>query len=263
MMNMKQYFAPIIAMLAILTFTLSPAAGQAIDHNAAPNSLYKPPGSGPFPAVILLHGGRGRLDQAKRWAEELKGWGYVAHVFRSREAVYEHGTSFTDHVSSRSDDVLSAYAYVSDLPFVDKNRIGLMGFSIGGVIILNVMSDQPLRPGQAVVKLFRAAIAFYPTCRLALEQNASYSVPVKILIGEDDTIGTPDQCKSLVESNRGRKNSLEIKIFPNATHVFDIPRNSPRRYRRRHVLAYSPKAHQESKAEVRKFFNMYLGARRQ
>src|SRR2546428_838236 len=50
---------------------------------AIPAETYKPGGSGPFPAVVLLHGCEGVSENSRRWAQWLTEQGYVAVVVDS------------------------------------------------------------------------------------------------------------------------------------------------------------------------------------
>src|SRR6185295_7601682 len=47
------------------------------------DTLYRPAGQGPFPAVILLHGCAGVRRKDTQWAEALRQEGYVALVVDS------------------------------------------------------------------------------------------------------------------------------------------------------------------------------------
>ena len=50
---------------------------------AVPAEAYRPEGPGPFPAVVLLHGCEGVSENGRRWAEWLRGQGYLALVVDS------------------------------------------------------------------------------------------------------------------------------------------------------------------------------------
>jgi len=123
-----------------------------------------PKGDGPFPTLVLAHGyidpaiyttGRGLAREQKYLAER----GYV--VFH---------TDYRNHAESDDDpdidinfrmgyteDVINAALALknSDFAFVDKEKIGLLGRSMGGGIAFNSMV---VKPG-----LFDAYVAFAPT----------------------------------------------------------------------------------------------------
>ena len=113
--------------------------------------LTKPQGSGPFPAIVHLHGCNGLSKAFKdgtdkgQWSEQLAAWGYAVLVvdsFTSRGiAQICAGNSAT---TSRIADAYGALAYLATQPFVDPNRIALVGFSHGGTTTLGVVSQREL-----------------------------------------------------------------------------------------------------------------------
>jgi dienelactone hydrolase len=57
-------------------------------HTTIEGYLSKPDGSGPFPAVVYVHGCSGlSTDTRKRMAERLTAWGYISFVVDSLPAV--------------------------------------------------------------------------------------------------------------------------------------------------------------------------------
>jgi dienelactone hydrolase len=67
-----------------------------------------------------------------------------------------------DPVHARMPDAYAARSYLAGQPFVAAARIGLIGWSHGGITTLHAVDDVYLsRLGN---DRFRAAIAFYPGC---------------------------------------------------------------------------------------------------
>jgi len=91
--------------------------------------LCKPSGAGPFPAVIYNHGGVGSRigGDPVETCMELARDGYVGFSPMRRQT-----RSLDGHLR----DVLSALDYVKNLDSVDKNRIGMIGFSRGALLTL-------------------------------------------------------------------------------------------------------------------------------
>jgi dipeptidyl aminopeptidase/acylaminoacyl peptidase len=112
--------------------------GQAI--------LRKPPGDGPFPAVVLIHGGLTTLstESLKRYVttrplpSRLLAAGYVVATitYRSRDVELQSRVSL--------DDSLAAVDHVQRLPYVDKASVGVFGCSGGGDLALAVASERPV-----------------------------------------------------------------------------------------------------------------------
>jgi len=53
------------------------------DDGSPPGELFRPEGTGPFSAVVVLHGCGGVTPNAYVWARRLKDWGYAALVIDS------------------------------------------------------------------------------------------------------------------------------------------------------------------------------------
>ena len=92
----------------------------------------KPSGTGPFPALLFIHGRNGGLGMQpmKDWThhrvpEHFHQLGYV--VMSTDYRRYHFGE---DEIQ----DVLAAYRTLESLPFVDKARIGVIGGSHGGYL---------------------------------------------------------------------------------------------------------------------------------
>ena len=73
-------------------------------------------------------------------------------------------------------------------PFVAPGRIGLIGWSHGGITTLHAVDDIYLVGRDR----FRAAIAFYPGCLIRLLR---VNAPLLILIGEEDDWTSPARCR--------------------------------------------------------------------
>jgi dipeptidyl aminopeptidase/acylaminoacyl peptidase len=105
-------------------------------------AVRKPPGEGPFPAVIFLHGGLGQSPMVKlrRGAVEqpaqarFLAWGYVT-VNATRRAI-QHDPGDRGVV----DDTLLLVDAVRNLPYIDTQSIALYGGSGGGTLALEVAS---------------------------------------------------------------------------------------------------------------------------
>jgi len=219
--------------------------------------MKKPEGDGPFPAVVLLHGCGGispRRDH--RWAERLTGWGYVTlqvDSFTARgiaSVCTASGSDAADIRAKRVTDAYDAKRYLAGLPFVDKSRIAVMGWSHGGTITLETLylkKDDP----------FRAAVALYPSCRRTL---AGLNAPLLILIGEADDWTPAGRC-TIAMPQEGTEFTVSLKVYPGAHHGFDTPGANTNVSGSRgsiHHLQYDPKAVEDAVVRVKAYFEKYL-----
>ena len=115
-------------------------------------AIRKPKGNDRHPAIIMFHGapgGRG-MEQLVGWSRGDHGgpvWerflqeGYVVVV-----ADYRGGNmnlvsaASTEGMITSIDDGLAVIDYVKSLPYVDPNRLNLYGVSLGGNLVMNLVS---------------------------------------------------------------------------------------------------------------------------
>jgi dienelactone hydrolase len=218
--------------------------------------LKKPDGPGPFPAVVLLHGCGGiQPKRDHRWAERLTGWGYVtlqADSFRPRglsNVCTYSGRDSADILRNRVADAYDAKEYLAGLPFVDRSRIAVMGWSHGGATTLDTLSQRTDHP-------FRAAIAFYPSCRRIL---TGLNAPLLILIGEADDWTPASRCIEMMPQGQAAS-GVTLKVYPGAHHGFDTldANANVRGSSGMHRLQYQPEAEADSRIRVRAFFEKNL-----
>jgi dienelactone hydrolase len=181
--------------------------------------LTRPKGSGPFPAVVVLHSCLGLRADRAAMAKLLAGWGYVGLFvddFATRGLTETCAVDFPEGVA----DAFGALGYLAGLPDVDKDRIAVIGYSQGGDTALRVAVGSSAA-GFALPQTlrFKAAAAFYPPCgNLA---GAAIRLPTLILIGAADTVTPAAQCQQLAGGPPAGK--AKLVIYPNAGHVFDDP----------------------------------------
>jgi len=118
--------------------------------------LYKPNGDGPFPVVIYNHGSRparerrsmpfeyiGRLLTRAGYVvlvPERRGYGGSDGSTWSEDVGNDRGQRFIARLQEETDDVLAALEYLRTLSFADPQRIGIMGWSLGGIVTMFAVS---------------------------------------------------------------------------------------------------------------------------
>jgi dienelactone hydrolase len=215
--------------------------GKATTIHAA---LFKPPGAGPFGAVVLLHGcgglyrweGRHNGEIVQRnveWAERLSKSGYVVLLpdsFTPR-GVHESCTVKDRPVDSsreRPRDAYAALLWLQRQRYVRANSVALMGWSNGGGTVLHtIAADSPGRPKVLPHGDFRAAVAFYPGCSDPQTSSSARrwrtTIPLMIMQGEADDWTPAAPCRELVAAAAARGEPIEYHSYPGAYHDFDDP----------------------------------------
>ena len=108
--------------------------------------VVKPPGfdlANKYPALFIIHGGP-EGDWGESWsyrwnAQVLAAAGYVV-IMPNPHGSIGYGQSFTDAVNGdwggrAYDDIMATVDYVSNLPYIDKDRMAAAGASYGGYMI--------------------------------------------------------------------------------------------------------------------------------
>ena len=133
----EQVMRPVITEEAIPVQALAPVAADGFTGEAF---LRKPPGEGPYPAVILVHGGAPRwTTQALRdyavhiHASRFLAAGYVVVAMTRRDLNLD--LPFTEQQPAVT-DTLAVVDYVKDLPYVDPDNVVVRGTSVGGYLTL-------------------------------------------------------------------------------------------------------------------------------
>jgi dienelactone hydrolase len=213
--------------------------------------LARPTGPGPFPAVILLHGGTGIEPNHLQWSSWLANQGYVSVVIDSLRS----GDAPT--VDIMVGDATGALNHLRTLPFVHRDRIAIMGFSRGGAAALAAVTR--LRDAPPSSRSFRAGVIFYPPgCSYRIERA---EVPVLLLLGQLD--GGSESCSDMARRLEAKDPpSLAAVIYPNAYHAFDDSRATSlvMAQAAAGVIAvrYDPQATADAQARVRKFLAEHL-----
>src|SRR5215471_2855438 len=232
--------------------------------------------AGKIPAVIILHDTAGVKNN---------GTYYAAALNRAGIATFEldqwGGRGLPGGASSRPQrpgdnlpDVGGAYRLLSARPEIDAARIGLLGFSMGGIETMLMMtsrnSDAILGSGNH----FKAAFAIYPICWLynhgpGADFAQLVDAKIRILVGsEDDYDDGPGACEDLLRQLApSDSRHVSLKVLPGATHIFDSLEGSyefpdPASHRRKggtvRVRA-NPAAREEARDDLLRFFTAALG----
>jgi carboxymethylenebutenolidase len=203
--------------------------------------IYRPPGDGPFPLIVFNHGSRakherksvpfeymGDLYRAAGYAvlvPERRGYGESDGTTFSEAAGGESGAVFVDRMEEEADDVLAAADYGATLPFVDPERIGVAGYSFGGIVAILAIARN---------KVFKVALdqaggslswKKSPDLRKAMTAAiGKVKIPVMFMDAKNDA--TTDSVTTLAAAMQKAGRPLEIKIYPAFTptrNPGDIP----------------------------------------
>jgi dienelactone hydrolase len=192
------------------------------DIAATTGELFLPPGKGPFAAVVILHGCGGIQENAYAWANELVRLGLAALVAdhftpRGVQRICERYGGRMVEQRERRRDTYGALRYLSERGDIDGKRIGIMGFSNGGLATVNALVAGLNDPADL---RFKAGIALYPDCTGYI--GLSVKAPLLILIGEKDDWAPASACRRLIDQLPAGSETVQMQVFPGAHHAFDV-----------------------------------------
>ncbi|HEV3205708.1 MAG TPA: prolyl oligopeptidase family serine peptidase [Terriglobales bacterium] len=191
--------------------------------------LWKPEGTGPFPAIVWNHGSEKLPGSQPALASFYTGHSYVFFVPHRRGQGRSPGNNIQDLVEqappneraqrmvelqeTEVDDVIAALNYLKSRPFVDPARIAISGCSYGGI--------QTLLTGERDLGV-RALVPFAPGAmswgqNLPLRGRLMRAVdlakaPVFLIQAANDYSLAPSQVLSS-EANKKHKD-FQSKIYP-------------------------------------------------
>jgi dienelactone hydrolase len=252
----RSWLPGLLIALALSAAAVAASAQQSVNFTSLDGTtnltahLSRPEGDAPRPALVLMHGCSGLLNAKGRilpiyqaWMRALVVQGYVVLAVDSATPrgfgqTCSASPNRTTMWRDRPKDAYAALQYLQTKPFVQADRIGLMGWSQGGGVVLLTINDKSIGRPAGLARDFKAAVSFYPgACSERLQskpftqvepQGWTTQVPLLLLFGEADTWTPFAPCEAFVAGAKGRGNPVELKSYPSAVHGFDAP-NLPRR----------------------------------
>lgn len=181
--------------------------------------FYRPIGTGPFPALVSLHGCAGRPPKEREDATSARfvALGYAVLIVDSfgPRGISEGCTGS----GPRADRIMDAYGgllYLAGLPSIDPDRIAVIGYSQGAIAALAAVGRDGIQT--QFDRHFRAAIAYYPLC-----DSSAFAVaaPTLILIGDLDDWTPARHCREMMAKRTGEGAPLRLVVYPGAYHSFN------------------------------------------
>lgn len=210
-----------------VTFNSLSGAGQP--PAIIPADLYVPTDRpGPFGAVVLVHGSGGVADFREHWyAQEFVARGFAALVIDSFKP--RGVTSTVDDQTRVStfqmlQDAYGALAFLAADKRIDPARIGVMGFSKGGVVALWSAAKQVGNRAEAaggVKQRFAFHLPFYPGCNFQYRSTVTTGGPILMMLGELDDYTQPQPCIDYAKRLQTGGVKAEFQVVPGAYHGWE------------------------------------------
>ena len=215
-----------------VTAAMAGAVEQAVTYKSGTEDvsglLVLPEGKGPFPAVVVIHEWWGLDNWVKDQARALAKEGYAAlavdlyrgQVTDKQEEAHKLMSGMPEDRAMR--DLKAALAFLKARKDVRANRIGAIGWCMGGKYALKLATEEPA---------LGAVVAYYgapPTDAAAI---ARIKAPVLGNFGAEDTGPSPAQVKEFEAAMKKAGKSVDVKLYPGAGHAFANVNNPWKGYR--------------------------------
>ena len=118
-------------------------------------------------------------------------------------------------------DAYKALDIMSKDPRIDKDKIILVGWSYGAMVVNNAHQQffiDKIKPENE----FQAFISYYPFCSLIKENTKTSEKPLTILIGEKDRMCPSELCQDYIDIVKKSSPNSNIHIFEKSYHRFDF-----------------------------------------
>jgi carboxymethylenebutenolidase len=212
---------------ALLVASTSFAAeGKTVSYKSGDETvqgiLYTPAGKGPLPAIIVIHEWWGLNDWVKEQASKLSDEGYVTlaiDLYRGKVATtpdqaHEIMRGVPEDRARR--DLRAAFDFLQSQANVKKDRIGAIGWCMGGGYSLDVALEEPA---------LAADVINYGHLATDTQALAKINSPILGLFGAQDQGITPDDVHKFEITMKQLGKKIEIKIYDDAGHAFENPNN--------------------------------------
>jgi carboxymethylenebutenolidase len=232
-----------IAAAAVKSETVSYNSGD----ETVKSYLVWPETGGKHPAIIVIHEWWGLNDWVQQQAQHFADQGYIAlavDLYRGQVAT----TPDDAHILMRGlpddrglRDLEAAFTYLSSRPDVERNKIGAIGWCMGGGWAIKFAEDQP--------KL-AAFVVNYGSLPTDPAIVAKIRAPMLGNFGAEDKGIPPEAVHAFEAKMKAAGKSADIKIYEGAGHAFQNPNNTE---------GYRKEATEDANKRIDTFFGKQLG----
>ncbi len=209
------------------------------DNKDLTGRIYVPDeGTGPYPALVALHGAGGIFPYQLWWANWISQQGFIVlsiDSYCTRGHLCEHFSSDKDNsrgkikrnwkkvsLKQRMFDAVAGYQFLWKNSLVKKDSIGLIGWSWGGTAAL--FAQKFAKRLSLPEKGFKGTIAFYPNFKYVQNNrqwkgSGKITQPTLILYGKSDTLESAASYKKLKAARH--PGPLTVIGYEGAVRKFD------------------------------------------
>ena len=175
-----------------------------------------------YPLVIGVAGSLGWREHHYEYMKMYQQSGFATfelNSFKSRNISSTVGSQVEVTTASIILDAYKAFEKLSKHPNIDKNKVSITGWSLGGAVAL-FSGWKPIIKAISKDLKFASHLSFYPPCFFDPENTEFTDSPIHILIGELDNWTPAEPCNYFVKKISDNSN-VNLTIYPDSHHSFD------------------------------------------
>tara|TARA_B100001093_G_scaffold498273_1_gene546206 strand:+ start:58 stop:1008 length:951 start_codon:yes stop_codon:yes gene_type:complete len=175
-----------------------------------------------YPLIIGVAGSLAWRDHHYEYLDIYQNNGFATFElksFKSRDIESTVGSQVEVTTAMMILDAYRALEKLSEHPNIDKNKVSITGWSLGGAVSL-FSAWLPIKNAITKEVSFASHLPIYPPCFVDPENTDFTDAPIHILIGENDNWTPAKPCTEFVKKIN-KKGNVGLTIYPNAHHSFD------------------------------------------
>lgn len=186
--------------------------------------LSLPDGTDPVPVVVVVHGS-GHVDNLSEWnallRDRLSRAGIAMFAIDSYSNRGISATTSNQGLLSKAArivDAFQAFAFLRRHPRIDARRIGITGYSFGGIVSLLATDRKVSDVLAGHDRYFAASMPVYPSCMSTWRTPTPTPAPMLILAGEKDDYTWAKYCVAFAERMQKLGYPVSVKVYPDTHH---------------------------------------------
>lgn len=204
---------------------------EDLESHTGKGTLVMPEGASadsPVPAMVILHGSGGikkgrEMEYAALFAQNGIA-SLVVDYYEPRgvqdDTAYQMKTMIATEVDVMS-DAYSALKILSTHPAIDASKIGVTGYSYGGMATRYVLDDRLKRIMGAGVSPFALHMDIYGPCHQTLGHAGTTGAPYLAIHGDADNSVDPALCQEVYKDLEAVGTQVESHVMPGAGHAWE------------------------------------------
>tara|TARA_B100001287_G_scaffold175411_1_gene147884 strand:+ start:18616 stop:19581 length:966 start_codon:yes stop_codon:yes gene_type:complete len=175
-----------------------------------------------YPLIIGVAGSLGWREHHYTYMRMFQESGFATfelNSFKSRDILSTVGSQVEVTTAAIILDAYNAFKELANHPNIDKNKVSITGWSLGGAVAL-FSAWKPITKAISNDLRFASHLAFYPPCFFDLENTEFTDSPIHILIGELDNWTPAKPCVNLVKKI-SKNSNVKLTIYDDSHHSFD------------------------------------------